>query len=489
MLRRVLATAALLGGLLCAQEPAVTVRETGQLPSPESLQYPALHPIRIPKPTVVTLSNGMKVYMLEDHELPVVRGSMLIRTGNLFDPKDKRGLATLTGITLRSGGASHMTADELNEKLENMAASVETSIGESTGTAGFHCLKENTDAVLALFRDVITAPDFRQDKIDLAKLQLKSSISRRNDDAAGIAAREIYRLVYGPDTPYGGQEEYATVDAVTRAGIVAFYQRYFFPANILMSVYGDFSIPEMQKKLETMFGTWTVTQPKVPDFPRVDTKAVPGIFFVEKTDVDQTFFQMGELGGEIRDKDYAALSVAADVLGAGFSSRLMREVRTWLGYAYDIAAEWDAEFSHPGIFAISGSTKSQSTTETLDATLEQIDKMRTAEITDQELKTAKDAALNSIVFDFERPSSTLSRLVTYDYFLYPEDFLAQYEDAIARVTKADVLRAAQKHFRPELLTIVAVGNRANIGRPLSTLSRPVRDLDITIPPEGKNGSQ
>ena len=476
-------------GVVCAQEPSVTVRETGPLPSPESLHYPPLHPIQIPNPTVVTLSNGMKVYLLEDHELPVVRGSMLIRTGNLFDPKEKRGLATLTGITLRSGGSAHMPPEELNEKLENMAASVETSIDESAGRASFHCLKENTDAVLTLFRDVITTPDFEQDKIDLAKLQLKSSISRRNDDAAGIASREIYRLVYGPDTPYGGEEEYATVNAVRRADIAGFYRRYFFPANILMSVYGDFSIPEMRKKLETVFGSWTVTQPKVPAFPKVDAKAAPGIFFVDKTDVDQTFFQMGELGGEIRDKDYAALSVAADVLGAGFSSRLMREVREHLGYAYDISADWDADFSHPGIFAISGSTKSQSTAETIDATLNQIDKMRTTEISDQELKTAKDAALNSIVFDFERPSSTLSRLVTYDYFGYPEDFLTEYEEAVARVTKADVLRVAKEHFRPELLTIVAVGNQANIGRPLNTLSRPVQALDITIPPEAKSGSQ
>ncbi|HEX4808986.1 MAG TPA: pitrilysin family protein [Bryobacteraceae bacterium] len=483
---RLIAIAAMFAGLAPAQQEPVVIRDTGPLSSPESLQYPALHPIHIPKPTIVTLSNGLKIYLLEDHELPIVRGSMLVRTGNLFDPKDKRGLATLTGITMRSGGAAGMAGDQLNDTLESMAASVETSIAESTGTVRFHCLKENTDAVLGIMHDVVTAPAFRQDKIDLARLQLKSSISRRNDDAAGIASREIYRLVYGPDTPYGGQEEYATVDAVTRADIVAFYQRYFFPANILMSVYGDFSIPEMQKKLETLFGSWTVTQPKVPAFPKVELKPNPGIFFVEKTDINQTFFQMGELGGEIRDKDYAALSVAADVLGSGFSSRLLREVRTRLGYAYDISADWDADFDHPGMFAISGSTKAQSTTETIDATIQQIDKMRTAEITDQELKTAKDTALNSIVFEFERPSSTLSRLVTYDYFGYPEDFLARYQQAVAEVTKADVLRVAKQHFRPELLTIVAVGNEANFDRPLTTLSRPVKMLDVSIAPEPRS---
>ena len=390
---------------------------------------------------------------------------------------------------MRSGGTTSLTGDQLDEKLESMAASVETGIGESTGTARFRCLKENTAVVLGLLHDVLVSPAFRQDKIDLAKLQIKSSISRRNDDAGGIASRELLRQVYGPDTPYGGMEEYSTIDAVSRQDIVGFYQRYFFPANILMAIYGDFSTPEMQKKLEATFGSWTVTQDKIPAFPKVNVNAAPGIFFVEKPDVEQSFLEIGELGGELRDKDYPALSVAADVFGSGFSSRLMREVRTRLGYAYSISADWEAAFDHPGLFLIAGSTKTQTTTETVQAVLTQLEKMRTSEVTDQELKTAKDAVLNGLVFKFERPSSTLSRLVTYDYFGYPDDFLTRYQEAVANVTKADVLRVANEHFLPAKLTIVAVGNPAQLGKPLSALNVPVKQLDVTIPSPKKQTLQ
>lgn len=469
-----------------AKQPSIpiVVRDIkpDSLPSWKDLKFPPLGKVKIPKPETFTMSNGMKVYLLEDHELPLVSGRVLVRTGNLFDPKDKRGLAEITGMVMRSGGTSKLTGDELDEKLENMAASVESSILESSGSAGFSCLKENTSTVLGLFRDVVTDPAFREDKLDLAKTQIKSAISRRNDDASGIAQRELYRIVYGSDTPYGGEEEYDTINAVKRDDVVAFYKRYFFPANMILSVYGDFDSASMKQQLETLFGSWKAAEPKAPPFPKVDAAADPGIFFVSKPDVTQTFIQMGHLGGELRDKDFPALSVAADVFGGGFSSRLFREIRTRLGYAYAVGADWGANYDHPGVFNISVSTKAKTTTETIQAILKILDQMRTSEVTDEELKIAKDSVLNSLVFAFERPSSTLNRLITYDYYDYPADFLTQYEKAIAQVTKADVLRVSKEYFQPSKLSIIAVGNEKLFGEPLTALNIPVKPLDVSIPP-------
>ncbi len=469
------------------QDPVV-VREATTLPKPGSLKYPVLREVKIPKPTVVVLRNGMKVFLLEDHELPVVRGTALIRTGNLFDPDDKRGLATLTGITIRSGGTNNITGDKLDEALESMAASVESSIDESFGTLRFRCLKENVDAVLGYYFDTLTSPVFDQSKIDLAKTQLRSGISRRNDDAGGIANRELLRLLYGPNTPYGGQEEYATIQAVTQFDISAFYKRYYFPSNIGMVVYGDFSTADMQQKLERLTASWTPQQEKVPPFPTVTNKPQPGVYFVEKEDVEQTFLEIGDLGGELSDKDYPALSVAADILGSGFSSRLMREVRSRLGYAYSIGADWQANYDHPGLFRIGGSARSEVTTKTVSAILEQVSSMRTDPVSDQELKTAKDTVLNSVVFDFERPSQTLGRLLTYDYFGYPGDFLTKYQEAVSRVTKEDILRVAKAHFAPDKLLIVAVGNSSKFQKPLSDLHMAVKTLDVSIPPPPADGS-
>ncbi len=460
----------------------IVVRQVGPLPSYKDLKYNPLGVVKVPKPETFTLDNGMKVFLLENHELPLVNGRVVVRTGNLFDPKDKRGLAELTGLLLRSGGTQKMTGDQLDETLENMAASVESNIAESDGSASFSCLKENTDTVFGLFYQVLTDPAFRENKLDLAKTQIKSSISRRNDDPSGIAQRELYSLVYGSDTPYGGQEEYDTINAVTRADVVSFYQRYFFPANMILSVYGDFDSAAMKQRIQTVFGNWKAQQPKVPEFPKVDAQPAPGVYLVSKNDVTQSFVEIGHLGGELRDKDFPALSVAADVFGGGFSSRLFREIRTRLGYAYSVGADWGANYDHPGVFRIGVSTKTQTTTETIQAILKVLNEVRNAEITDDELKVAKDSVLNSLVFAFERPSSTLRRLVTYDYYGYPTDFLTRYQKALEAVTKQDVQRVAKEYFQPSKLTIVAVANPENFGEKLTALNVPVKPLDVSIPP-------
>jgi len=479
-------TPLLLAGLLSAQ---TEVRRAVVLPSYKDLKFAPLPPLQVPTPTELTLSNGMKVLLLEDHELPLVSGAALIRTGNLFDPADKHGLAGLTGEILRSGGTTAKTGDQLDQELENVAASVESQIGETNGTLSFSCLKENTDQVIAIFRDLMTSPEFREDKVELAKTQLASEISRRNDDAGGVAGREFADIIYGRNTPYGWQVEYADLDNIQRQDLVNFYHRYYFPANIMLEIYGDFSTAEMKTKLEQLFGPWTYTQAPVGAFPKVRETPAPGLFLATKSDVTQTFFHVGHLGGELRDKDYPALEVAAEILGGGFSSRLFRNVRTAHGWAYNIGADWGAQYDHRGIFEVSGSTQSIHTVDTLKAVRDELDKIRASEVTDQELQTAKDKVLNSFVFHFDEPSKTLNRLLVYQYYGYPKDFIFQYQKAIAAVTKTDILRVAQRYFRPQDLTYVAVGNPADFGTPLTALGMSVQAIDLTIPePKKENAS-
>ena len=464
--------------LLAAQ---TEVRKAPPLPSYKDLKFAPLPAVKIPEPIVYTLSNGMKVYLLEDHELPLVSGAALIRAGNLFDPPAQRGLATITGDVLRSGGTKTKSGDEIDVQLENIAASVESQIGESSATLSFSALRENTDQVLGIFKDYLTSPEFRQDKVDLEKTQIRSSIARRNDDAGGISEREFASVLYGRDTPYGWSIEYANIDNIDRADLIRFYQRYYFPRNVMLAIYGDFDAAAMKENLERLFGGWTVQQPAVPAFLPVKQPAAPGIFLAEKTDVTQTFFAVGHLGGILRDKDYPALEVAAQILGGGFSSRLFQRIRTKLGYAYGINASWGAQYDHPGLFEISGSTQSAHTVDTLRAVREELNKMLDQEVTEQELQTAKDTVLNGFVFNFDRPSKTLNRLLLYEYFGYPKDFIFQYQKAIAGVTKAEVLRVAKQYLKPEDLTIVAVGNPASFGTPLKDLGLKIQPIDLTIP--------
>jgi len=456
----------------CALLPAQSYRD---------LKYPPLPELKLPKVESITLANGMQVLLLENHELPTVRGVALVRTGNLFDPPDKVGLATITGSVIRGGGTKAKTGDQLDEQLEDVAASVESNIGESSATVSFNALKENTDEVLAAFHDVLTAPELRDDKVQLFKDQLRSGISRRNDDPQGIATREFAALIYGKDNSYGWDMNYSSVDSITRVDVADFYSRYFFPANTLLAVTGDFAAPAMKVKLEELFAGWTVTRAKVPPFPTVRRQPAPGTFLISKSDVTQTTFVIGELGGTFDDRDYPALQVMADILGGGFRSRLFSTVRTKLGYAYNIYADWGANYDHPGIFQISGSTKSASTTDAIRVAKRELELIRTAEVTPAELDTAKQSVLNSFVFSFDTPSKTLNRLLQYKYFGYPDDFLFRYQKAVASVTRADILRVAKSHIDPAALSVLAVGNPKDFAEPLTKLGAPVKEIDISIP--------
>jgi predicted Zn-dependent peptidase len=386
-------------------------------------------------------------------------------------------------MVIRTGGTRTKTGEQLDEQLENIAASVESNIGETAGSVSFSALRENTDEVLGVFRDVITAPEFRLDKITLARTQLRGGIARRNDNARGVAEREFAGIVYGKDTPYGWDMQYATVDRITRGDLQDFYKRYFFPANVMLGVWGDFDTAGMKAKIEKLFSDWTVEQPPVPEFPKAGGKPAPGTYLAVKKDVTQTFFSIGQLGGQFNDKDYPALVIMADILGGGFRSRLVERVRSKMGNAYDIGAGWNANYDHPGLFEISGGTKSLSTVETLKAIQEEVDRVRTAEVTEEELKTAKDTALNSLVFAYDTRAKTLRRILTYEYYGYPTGFIEQYQKALEAVSRADVLRVAKERLNPAAFTTVAVGNPQDFGRPLDTLGNPVHMIDLTIPQE------
>lgn len=476
--------------LAVAALPLAAAQNAAPLPkvpaSYKDIPFPPLPAVKLPRVTTFTLANGMHVMLMEDHDLPLVSGRVLVHTGNLLDPKDKVGLAGLTGEVMRDGGTTGKTPDQLNNELESIAASVETGINETYGSASFSCLKENTDQVLGDFADVLMHPAFREDKLQIDLMQERGGIARRNDSASGVASQQFHDRLYGNHTPYGAEEQYATLDNIHRSDLVRFYQHSFYPANVLLAVWGDFSTAAMRSQIEKTFGGWQ--NPADPDpvqFPTVEEVARPGLFVADRSDVNQTNIRIGHLGGELRSKDFPALEVMSQILGGGFSSRLFRQIRTNLGLAYSVGAYWDADFDHPGVFEISASTRSKSTVQAIQAILKEVNGIRTGPVTPEELKTAKDSVLNGFVFNFDTPSKTIGRMMTYRYYGYPENFVFQFHDAIEKVTAADVLRVAKQYLHPADFSIVVVGNESQYGTPLTALGLPIHKLDTSIPPDPK----
>ncbi|MBD2665224.1 insulinase family protein [Richelia sinica FACHB-800] len=447
----------------------------------DELQFSALPEIKLPKYERYVLENGLVVYLMEDHELPLVSGTALIKTGSRWEPADKVGLAGLTGTVMRSGGTKKHSADQLNEILEQQAAAVETGISEGAGTASFDSLSEDVDTVFGLFAEVLREPVFAQEKLDLAKTQAKGGIARRNDDPNGIASREFRKLVYGQESPYARTVEYATLDKISRQDLLKFYQQYYYPNNLILGIVGDFDPQKMRSLIQAKFGDWQPRPTTVKtELPQVSQANLGGVFFVNQPQLTQSSVLLGHLGGQFNSPDYAALDVLNGVLN-GFGGRLFNEVRSRQGLAYSVYGLWSPRFDYPGMFIAGGQTRSDATVQFVKAVQAEIKRLQTERVTDKELKFAQESTLNSFVFNFQDPSQTLSRLMRYEYYGYPPDFLFRYQKAVAQTTVIDLQRVARKYLKPENLVTLVVGNQTTIQPPLTQLTKQVTSIDVTIP--------
>lgn len=446
------------------------------------MTYPPLNPFEIPQPQKITLDNGIRVYLLEDHTLPIVDVSVVAnRCGSYLEPPAKVGLARMTFEVMRTGGTTTKTGDQIDEELEAIGASVETSAGAVNASAHANALSEYAEQVLATLADILRHPVFDQDKIELAKTGLRSEISRRNDQPMQMAVREFTKLLYGAESPYARVPEYATVDAVTRQDMVLFHAAAVQPGNMQIGVVGDFKADEMLALLKKYLGDWPTATQELPAPPEINYVFAPTVNYAEKTDVNQSNILLGHIGGKMGDPDYPATIVMNGVLGGGFGSRLADNVRTRLGLAYTAMGNYTFQYTYPGIFFAYAATKSESTGKAIREMIKQIKSMQVDPPTATEMKLAKDGWLNSFVFNFESRAQVLGRMMTYDYYGFPLDYLQQLKAAVEKVTPRDVVEVAKRKLNPDNLQLLVVGKADDFDEPLANFGT-VNTVDISIPP-------
>jgi zinc protease len=478
-------------GLAAPQAPAPRTPASPTSPTPgpvtshKAIKYPPLRQFNVPRPTRFELPNGMVIYLLEDHMLPMVNAAAMIRVGSRWEPVPKAGLASITGEVLRTGGTKSRSGDELDDELDRLGAVIETSVGDEAGSATVSVLKEDADRGLAILADILANPSFPDDKIELAKVAERDAISRRNDDPASIAFREFNRVVYGRDSAYGHIPEYATIEAISRDDLVAFHKQFFQPENVILGVWGDFTAADMRTRVEKAFSSWPRGGQPRPEPPAVDA-ASPSksrIFSIDKDDVNQSWVLVGGLSGTRKDQDYAALSVMNSILGGGMSSRLFSRIRTNEGLAYAVRSAWSAGWDHPGTFTVFGGTKTESTLQMLHGLRREVQALVTSGVTDDEVKRARDSVVKGLAFEFDSTDKIVRRSMTYAYYGYPADYLQQYVGAVEKVTKEDIRRVAGEKLSADFATLI-LGNGKAYAQPLSTLGD-VTPIDIRISPPTK----
>ncbi|MDE3161942.1 MAG: insulinase family protein [Acidobacteriota bacterium] len=446
----------------------------------EQIPVPALHPFHPQQPKRIELKNGIVLFLQEDHELPFINGSVFIPGGSRDEDAGKLGLVDLYGQAWRTSGTAKMSGDSMDDLLESKAAHIETAGDIDSTMLSWDSLKGDAGQVYDLAIDLLFHPQFNDDKLSLAKQQEATGIVRRNDDEGEIASREARKLIYGASSPYARQAELATIAGVTLDDLKAWHDR-TIGGKLIVAVSGDFDPAQMEAKLRATFEGLPAAKPLSVRHETFNGPK-PGVYFINKQDVNQSNVQIAGLGTERNNPDVPALAVMNDILGGGFGSRLFQTVRTKLGLAYAVGGGYGYSYDHPGAFRVVAMTKSVSTVDATKAAEAEIAGLTTRPFTEEELKRAKDDILNSFLFLYDTREKVLAERVRLEFYGYPADYLETYKAAIEKVNIPDLDRVAKKYIHPDKLAVLVVGNQAEIQPGLEALSMgAVHPIDITIP--------
>ncbi len=454
-------------------------------PGSKLIEELAIKPIQLNIPEVgkeverVVLDNGLIVYLYEDHRLPIFNISTMIHCGAIFDSPEKNGLSGLVGTVMRTGGTKTISGDSINILMEYIGGTLESYVGMENGGVSLDVLSKDIDLGLKLYADLLRNPAFPQEKLDLAKADIKNSIKRRDDNPTGVVNRYFDNIIYG-EHPFGRILDWSSVKNITVQDLIDYHKGYFVPNQTMLAVSGDFNKDEIIQKLKNYLGDWPKSNEPLPPYPPVAYKFHPGVYEVKK-DINQGYIAIGELGIRRDNPDRFAVGIMNYILGGGsFTSRLTSKVRSDEGLAYHVGSTFETDSRDYGTFDAQCQTKCATTFKAIDLMTTEIKKIREQGVTDQELKEARDAVINRFVFTFESPARIVGNLMNLEFNGRPLDYYKTYLDNYRKITTADIKRVAKEYLKPDQLSYVIVGMPDKFEKPLDVFG-PLKVIELTPP--------
>lgn len=451
----------LLIGLPLFHGKALASEVNASQPAPDKIQYEALR-FELPQAERVVLDNGMVLYILENHELPLVNIGALIKTGTMYDPTQKEGTGELTAYVMRTGGTAKMKSADIDRQLDQLAASVSVSIARESAQIGFSILNTHLEQGLNLLSQIIISPAFEPEKFELARQLKNEEIRRLKDDPQGLAFQEFNRLIYQGD-PRGRFPSLKSLARIQRDDLVQFHNRFFLPNNAMFAVSGDISRDDVLKLFRQYFGSW-----KKGNLPEAITAPVqqskPGIYLIDK-DIPQSTVISGLYTIDKNHPDFYAFSVLDFILGSGgFPSRIVNVVRNSEGLAYSAGSFYRARTDY-GIFGSYAFTKTSSTMKALALMDDELAKLLTHPITEKELNWAKKSIIDGFIFSFATPEQIVWQQMNVDYEKLPADYLRTYRDKIEKVSVEKINRTAVKYLDKNKNVVLILGDRKKMDQP------------------------
>lgn len=413
-------------------------------------------PVKLPPISEKILDNGLKVMVVEHHELPIVSMRIQFKAGQTLDPIGKAGLADMTASLLTKGTKTR-SATEIAEAIDFVGGRLNSGSGWDASNVSCQVLKKHLETGLDLFSDVILNPAFQKNEIERLRKRSISSYIDSKDDPANLADMKFMSLLY-KDHPYGyTQGTDKTLPNITTEDITGFYDSWYAPNNAILMIAGDITPDEGFKLAESKFAGWAKKELPVFSFPEPIAPKGIKIVLVNKKDAVQSQICLGHLGVARTNSDFFSINLMNYLFGGGgFSSRLMKIIRSEKGLTYGINSGFDFRLN-PGPFTITTFTKNASVGEAIKETLNQTKLIKQGPIRPEELTDAQSYYSGSYPMRFETPDQIAGQLMSIELYGLGADYVTKYRDRIKAVTTADVQAAAQKYLDAENLIIVVVG--------------------------------
>jgi zinc protease len=434
--------------------------------------------VHLPVPETFTLANGLKVYVVSEHSLPVISASLVTRAGSENNPLDKSGLATLTAQAMGEATTSR-NLTELAEAQERIGVRVGVGASMDAASASETVLTNYLDKGMDLLADVAQHPAFSPADLDRLKKQRLIGIQQETDNVAQISNRVAPKLLYG-NQPYGLSPTGTTesVTSLTREDVAGFYAAHFGPADSALVLVGDLTLPESRKLAETYFGKWTGTASAAVTIPAPPSPPSTHIVIVDKPGAPQTSLLAIGYGVPADSPDLQTIGVMNYVLGGAFASRINMNLREQHGYTYGANSQFGS-LRAGGSFTAGGLVRTDITGPAAKELMSEITRFPSNPPTDAELNEAKDARIKSLPGAFETTGSIAGSMSSIFVYNRPLDYYATLPAKYLAVSSADVARVAQQDLHPGNLIIVAAGDRAKIEKQLKDADLgPVEVRDI-----------
>jgi zinc protease len=447
----------------CLMAGSVTFGQAGRVQIPSNPRVIKYKPLQYSPPKASTyrqvLGNGVVGFFVEDHDLPLVTVTLLIRAGAYVEPAGKEGLAAAVGSQLRAGGTTHYKAEVFDEEVDFLAAEMSSSIGPTSGRAVANFLAKDVDRALELFFDMLRNPAFQQDQLNLYKGQQLQGMQRRNDRTEAIESREWNRLLRGEKHFSNAYSTQASISSLVREDLIDFHRKYFRPENLILSVAGDFQTAEMKAKLEKAMAGWTNAGIVSPKIPKPEAVPVPGVYMVNKTDVNQARVSIGHIGIMRGNPDEIPVDIMNDILGgSGFTSRIMNRVRSDEGLAYGAGSSYSAGIYYEGNFRAAFQSKSATAAQAAQIVLDEIERIRQTKVSADELETVKNQAIEVFPRIFDSAVAIADTFASDEYTKRDPAYWETYRNKVKAITVDDIQRVAREYLHPDKLVILAVGN-------------------------------